>query len=200
MPYYRGDAYGFRGDYYRGDPGLFSFLGKAIGGIAKVATGFVTGGPLGAVSSLFKPRGGAPMIAPTLQPFGPTLPGAGIFTHPNGGTNGGGSYGGSVSSTMIPTLTKGSLGPTGKRLHPNRSTYETRGGGTSRWPRALQLHEKGTVLVASRRRNVGNARALRHALSRVAGFAHLARKVMSFVHPRAGRGHFKFPKRKRLRA
>jgi hypothetical protein len=195
MPYYRGDAYGFRGDYYRGDPGLFSFLGKAIGGIAKVATGFVTGGPLGAVSSLFKPRGGAPAIVAPAS-FGPTMPG--IYTNGGGVNGGGGSYGGSMMA--IPTLTKGSLGPAGKRLHPNRSTYETRGGGTSRWPRALQLHEKGTVLVASRRRNVGNSRALRHALSRVAGFAHLARKVMSFVHPRAGRGHFKFPKRKRLKA
>lgn len=193
MSYYRGDAYGFRGDYYRGDPGLFSFLGKAIGGIAKGIGGLVKG-QLG----LTAPARPAPF---QIQPFGPTLPGQGIYTMPapGGGTNGGGgSYGGNVLA--IPTLTKGSLGPPGKRLHPNRSTYETRGGGTSRWPRALQLHEKGTVLVASRRRNVGNARALRHALSRVAGFAHLARKVMSFVHPRAGRGHFKFPKKKRLHA
>jgi uncharacterized protein with beta-barrel porin domain len=191
--YYRGDYY--RGDYYgyRGDPGLFSFFGKALGGIVKLGGGLLKS-ELG-LSTTTKQRqqfnGGYDNVpAHISRPLPPTTPG--------GGTNGGGSYGANVAA--IPTLTAGSLGPTGKRLHPNRSTYETRGGGTSRWPHALQLHPKGTVLVASRRRNVGNAKALRHALSRVAGFAHLARKVMSFVHPRAGRGHFKFAKRKRLRA
>ena len=197
MPYYRGDMYGFRGDYYRGDPGLFSFLGKAVGGIAKFAGGFATGGIGGGISALFKPRGGAPAIVAPAS-FGPTLPGQGIYTMPqptNGGTNGGGggSYG---ASMMIPSISGAGI----HGQHPNRSTYATRGGGTSRWGRGLVLHEKGTVLVKSRRRNVGNAKALRHALSRVAGFAHLARRVMSFVHPRAGRGHFKFAKRKRLKA
>jgi hypothetical protein len=41
-----------RGDYapgyYRGDPGLFSAIGHALSGVAHVAGGFLTGGPLGA--------------------------------------------------------------------------------------------------------------------------------------------------------
>jgi len=86
-------------------------------------------------------------------------------------------------------------------MHWNKSTYITRGGGTSKWPQQLLVHVKGTNPVPCRRMNVGNARALRHALHRVAGFAHLARRVMSFVRPGHGHGKFKFPKkRKRLHA
>ena len=84
-----------------------------------------------------------------------------------------------------------------KGYHLNKTTYETRGGGTSRWPRELEVHPKQTVLVRNRRMNVGNARALKRALRRAGGFARLARRVMSFTHPRAGRGHFKVRARKR---
>jgi len=49
MPYYVGGDYYGRGDYYRGDPGLFKFLGKAIGGIAKLG-GALLPGPLGTVA------------------------------------------------------------------------------------------------------------------------------------------------------
>jgi len=108
------------------------------------------------------------------QPFGPTLPG-----------------GGGGQLPMLPAHHRA--------LHWNRATYVTRGGGTSRWPAQLLVHPKGTEPVPSRRMNVGNARALRHALHRVSGFAHLARRVMSFVRPGAGRGRFKFH-RKRKRA
>jgi len=194
MGYYRGDYY--RGDLrgFRGDPGLFSFLGKAVGGIAKFAGGAVKSalglGPAPGVPQILQLR-----PPPALQPFGPTLPGGDVY---DGG--GGGSYGGNVMA--IPTLTKGSLGPAGRRLHPNRSTYVTRGGGTSRWPRALQVHQKGEVLVGPRRMNVGNARAVKRAVRRLRGFAHLAKRVLSFVSPRAphGRAYFKKRTTKRLRA
>jgi hypothetical protein len=66
----------------------------------------------------------------------------------------------------------------GRRLHWNRSTYVTRGGGTSRWPVGLAVHPKGTEPVPSRRMNVGNGRALRRSLRRLRGFAKLARKVL----------------------
>src|SRR5439155_24108202 len=84
-----------------------------------------------------------------------------------------------------------------KGYHPNKSTYETRGGGTSRWPQELEIHHKGEVLVKNRRMNVGNARALKRALRRAGGFARRARRVMSFTHPKSGRGHFKVRARKR---
>jgi hypothetical protein len=65
----------------------------------------------------------------------------------------------------------------------NKSTYVTRGGGTSRWPQSLMVHEKGTECVKRRRRNVGNAKALRRAISRVKGFVKLSRKATSLVGP-----------------
>ena len=59
MGYYMGDYYGSRrGDYYRGDPGFFSFLG----GLAKKAVGFIPGiGPTlsGALDMIGKKAGGA---------------------------------------------------------------------------------------------------------------------------------------------
>jgi hypothetical protein len=67
-------------------------------------------------------------------------------------------------------------------LHPNKSTYVTRGGGTSRWPQQLVIHAKHSELVKSRRMNVGNARALRRSLRRLSGFAKLARRVLVVQH------------------
>ncbi len=66
-----------------------------------------------------------------------------------------------------------------RRHHPNRSTYVTRGGGTSHWPVGLQVHPKGTELVPSRRMNIGNARALRRSIRRVMGFAKIVKRVRS---------------------
>jgi hypothetical protein len=74
----------------------------------------------------------------------------------------------------------GAACPTGYRL--NKSTYVTRGGGTSRWPAgALLVHPKHSTCVKRRRRNVGNAKALRSAISRVKGFVKLARKAHALV-------------------
>lgn len=68
MSYYlRGDYY--RGDYYRGDPG---FLGSLFKGIKGAVGGFVTGGPLGAISgaarAVLRPAGMNPALPP---PGGP---------------------------------------------------------------------------------------------------------------------------------
>jgi len=59
----------------------------------------------------------------------------------------------------------------------NKSTYVTRGGGTSRWPGQLIVHEKGTECVTVRRRHVTNAKALRRAISRLRGFVKTYRKA-----------------------
>src|SRR5207245_9692893 len=71
--------------------------------------------------------------------------------------------------------------PGPRRLHPNKSTYVTRGGGTSRWPPQLEVHFKGTEAVPTRRMNVANPRALRRALRRVAGFAKITKRVRRAV-------------------
>ena len=75
-----------------------------------------------------------------------------------------------------------------RRMHWNKSTYVTRGGGTSRWPVALAVHPKGTEPVPSRRINVANPRALRRALRRARGFAKIARKVLAAVRHYKGGG------------
>src|SRR5438046_9373250 len=66
MGYYRGDHYRrFAGDYYRGDPGFFSFIGKAIKGAARVvggaAMGFISGG--GIKGAIVGAAGGAGLAA-----------------------------------------------------------------------------------------------------------------------------------------
>src|SRR5437899_557517 len=71
--------------------------------------------------------------------------------------------------------------PGHRRLHPNKSTYVTRAGGTSRWPPQLEVHFKGTEAVPTRRMNVANPRALRRALRRVAGFAKITKRVRRAV-------------------
>jgi hypothetical protein len=165
MPYYTGDVYGFRGDYYRGDyyrgdPGLFSFVGKALGGVAKLGTSIVRAG-LGLQ---------APPQLPTLSGFAPLMPqtprsiGLVNIDQPGGGI-GLVNIGGGLKFP-------GPACPKGFRV--NKSTYIRRGGGTQHLPAGLVL--KGTTCVRSRRMNVGNARALRRSLRRVSGFAKLVKR------------------------
>ena len=182
----RGDYY--RGDYYRGDPGFFSFIGKGLKAVARVvggaAVGYLGGGIKGAIGGAV---GGTVRgviqgtqeetleAGDTGSAYTPALRAAHaavLTAHPGGGI-------------MHAPPGMGLVGPMGlrvRRTHPNRSTYVTRGGGTSRWPVGLQVHPKGTEAVTSRRMNVGNARALRRSLRRLRGFAKLARKVLATSH------------------
>jgi hypothetical protein len=196
VPYYRGDNY-YRGDYYRA--GDFLGIGSALKSVAKFAYNTIVPAPVraavSAVGAVVHPSLPAPktMALTTAAPasqFGLINVGgqgvqSGILNIAGAGPSPG------MLTAGLPTA------PGMKGYHLNRETYETRGGGTSRWGGSgnLQIHPKGTVLVKNRRMNVGNARALKRALRRAGGFARLARRVMSFTHPRAGRGHFKFRKR-----
>lgn len=197
MGYYRGDHY--RGDYYRGDPGFFSFIGKALKG----AVGLIPGiGPV--ISTAMTVRsalkgGGVPLPAPYIPgPLG-MVPGAGTALErlgsslaPNIGVMAPGGGGGLITRSPMGTP----VSPAGlmmemvrmRHTHPNKSTYVTRGGGTSRWPQQLIVHPKHTEAVTSRRMNVGNARALRRSLRRLKGFAKLARRVMATTHHFKGGG------------
>jgi hypothetical protein len=191
--YNRGDYY--RGDYYRGD--FFGFLKKAVGTVAHLIPGVssVVGAAEAAVSAGkalvsagAHPNLPQPKLMITAGAGGPGPSRQIGLINVQTGVDGGGGFDG---APQLPA------GRTMKGYHPNKSTYETRGGGTSRWPKELELHPKGTVLVRNRRMNVGNARALKRALRRAGGFARLARRVMSFTHPHAGRGHFKVKARRK---
>jgi len=79
MPYYsQGDYYG-QGDYYRAG-GILGSIGKAIGGAIK---GFVTGGPLGAISgvgqALVKRPSVTPVVGGGFIPGGMVVPTPGLI-------------------------------------------------------------------------------------------------------------------------
>jgi hypothetical protein len=190
MAYMRGDY--TRGDYYtRGDPGFFGNLFRGIGHIVgSTALGLVTGGPIGGIIGAVKGTvsGTRANIADTTLAAGGTgsaytpqlriAHANALARHQAGGPMIGimAPGGGAPGMAMVPGA------PTGmRRMHPNRSTYVTRGGGTSRWPVGLTAHEKGTELVPSRRMNVANPRALRRALRRVGGFAKIVKRTRRAV-------------------
>ncbi|SRR5712691_863225 len=188
MPYYNaGDYYG-RGDYYQAG-GIFGFLG----GVFKKAVGLIPGvGPVlqaaaGIRSAL--QHHGVPLPAPYVPGPAGMVPGVGSALEQ--GFAGLAPGGGGVPMIAPPAgvITTSPLGtpvhPAAiamqlarmRHTHPNKSTYVSRGGGTSRWPPGLLVHPAHTEMVTSRRMNVANPRALRRALRRAAGFVKLARRA-----------------------
>src|SRR4029077_3481410 len=135
----------YAGDYYRGDPSFLSGIGHAIGGIAKVGFGLLTGGPLGAAKAAVNVAT-AGIQRETLAAGGdqtaltPEL----VAQHKAALLKG--PVGGPASlptlSAQPPMLPLGPGGGSSRRTHPNRSTYVTRGGGTSHYPVGLQVHPK----------------------------------------------------------
>jgi hypothetical protein len=173
--YGRGDYY--RGDYYRGGDGL-----PILGAVARFAPKLI--------------RAGAKLVQKVIG----KKPGTGLITLPRVGAV---ATGAAAAVTLGGLFTGGPgeemgmgmmCAPKGTRA--NKSTYVTRGGGTSRWPQELVVHEKGTECVKARRMNVTNVRALRKAIRRATGFAKLSRRVLSFVQAKAPKGKAVF-KRKR---
>jgi len=130
----------------RGDPGLFSVLGK----IARAGVGFATGGVAGALQTL-QPR----------VPQAPQLPPAGTIVRPGG-------------AIMVPTpgfqaavqrFVPG--GETGlqaagcpKGFHLNKAGYHTKAGFVAKMSRC----------VRNRRRNLSNGRANTRSLRRMAAW------------------------------
>jgi len=162
-----------------------------FGSLFKLAGGFLTGGPAGLAAAgasllLKHPASGPPITSADSVISTERDIGGGLYRSkqtkyyfdggPVGGTDNIPSPG--RPGQLLPMVAAGAC-PTGFRL--NKSTYVTRGGGTSRWPMQLQVHPKQSTCVKRRRRNVGNARALRRAISRVKGFVKLARKAHSLV-------------------
>lgn len=206
MPYYNAGDY-YRGDYYRGD--FFKSLGKIFKGVVhgvesvgKFIPGIGTAinvaeGAIGAVSGLVggghHPNLPAPALNASLVGGGGGAPGMRI-----GAVNIGGNAANEVGLINVGGGPSGfGALPTTKGYHPNRSTYESRGGGTSRWPQQLMLHPKGSALVRNRRMNVGNARALKRALRRAYGFEKLARRVLHLTSPKKHFSGFKKHKKRR---
>lgn len=186
------------GDYYRGDPGLLSFVGsiakKAAGVIGKVIgstpVGAAVGGVIGAI--------GKPSVAMQIQP--PTFVGGGLPDVPK-------SLPGAIPQPGI----RGTI----ERFLPfGQSGYQAAPAGyhvNKAYRRYLIAKAMGkdvqdpfseprarNAIVRNRSMNIANGRALKRAVSRAQGFARYARSVLSFVDARAPKGRPKF-KRKRSR-
>jgi hypothetical protein len=151
-------------------------LFKTFGSLAKgvLRSGLVPGG--GLIAS----------AADSIKHTRTTVPG--IYTHETTTTY---DHSPVATPSGMALVKAGAACPIGFRH--NKSTYVTRGGGTSHWPHSLQVHQKGTVCVKRRRRNVGNAKALRRAISRVRGFVHLAHRALRLVGHKGGRRRAALP-------
>ena len=139
----------------RGDPGLFSFVGKLLKPIWKVAKPVigaalgipiiptVVGGVAGAVAGKAMVPAGPPPAPPSMPGIGQAI-GAGI---------------GAAAGAFVQARPMGGVCPSG--YHPAKD-------GSGR-------------CVRNRRMNIANPRALRRSMRRVKGFEKLARRTISFT-------------------
>lgn len=157
-----------------------SFLGTLARGVA----GFVAGGPAGAAAAVLsapkKPGGGAVTIPynpiPVVTPDSVKTTRSVSLMPPGYQSTTTAYYPGGDTITNPGALgTFNAACPTGFRM--NKSRYVTRGGGTSRWPVGLQLHEKGSVCVRRRSINPGNGKAATRAVRRLVAFYRLSNRV-----------------------
>lgn len=166
---------------YRGDPGLFSFVGKALGGVAGLVSKVVPG-PIGAIAGLaskvLTPQ--ARPVASTGKPLNPSINissmGAAMpvlqAQQPN-------QYGlVNINRPQLPmappgNTTQGGFGgqqstgaPCERGYHRNKSGYYSKRYG---WI------EAGSVCVKNRKRNPLNPRALSRSMARLSSAKKAAR-------------------------
>jgi hypothetical protein len=170
MGYYQGD---YRGDWYagsRGDPGFFSFLGK----IGKAAIGMIPG--VGGIAS--KAVGAVGKIGGIVSkaPAPIRTMGAMVVKHPV------------ISSAAA----AGALGAGASMLHHPAAM-------AAPGMRGFHVSKRTGAMVRNRRMRVTNVRALRRAIRRCTGFAHLAKRVLRFTSPRPPRGRPVFKHRRRTK-
>lgn len=150
-----------------GDPGLFDVIGKALGGVVKVAGGavggFLSGGPLGAVKGGISALIPAPKVAAQSFAGLPVLRAGGTTALPGG----------------VPTVS--SFGPSSgpgtamqrqnctKGYHLNKSAYFHK--------RLNMWVDEGSACVRNRRMNPLNPRAASRAMRRLDGFSKATRSV-----------------------
>jgi len=145
---YRTGGYG----YPQGDPGLFSFIGKAIKTVVKFVKPLILPTAVAAGTAVVAAPA-APMPAP------PPVPGAGAFPGVGYGVPAaiGAAVGGAVAGYQGQAIA-GGVCPAG--YHPRKD-------------RRLPFK-----CVRNRRMNIANPRALRRGIRRLTGFEKLARKTI----------------------
>src|SRR5207249_4931855 len=117
--------------------------------VGGAAAGFLSGGPVGGIAGAIGGAAGATkrnIEEETLASGGTTTasqsPEALVALHARTQAGAGGrTMPGGAGMGIVPFTGGGALaltgGPGHRRMHPNKSTYVTRGGGTSRWPAGL---------------------------------------------------------------
>jgi len=179
----------FQRRHYRGDPGLFGFIGKAIGGIAKVAgsllpgpAGMIAQGVGGLLAGNGKPKNPSVAAIPLPATIMPTLSYAGtppLAQEPDSVVSRGGltmqgpfglglQAGGSQTSYYSPAPTGGAGVACQKGYHLNKSGFYSKSRG---WVPA------GSVCVKNRKRNPLNPRALSRSIARL----HSAKNAAAFL-------------------
>ena len=175
----------------QGDPGLFGFLGKAVGTIARVGTSFIPG-PAGAIARGLTSRlfnGGARPTAPSALPQVRTLP---SVLRLNGTMMNGGYPVGPGPQTMPVPFGGGAeiIAPTGevgrdptpaigcpKGYKPNKSGYYRRIKTPYNPEGSVYYIEPGARCVKIRKRNAANPRAADRALNRIQSAKRFATKM-----------------------
>jgi hypothetical protein len=175
VSYYRGDYY--RGDYYRGDPGFLSFIKKGIGAVA----GFIPGvGGLVAKGIAGHLPGGSSALKGAVARAGTV-----VAKHP-------------VLSAAAAAGTVGAIGSLTMRPMPGAAAGVI-APGMAGGMRGFHISKRTGAMVRNRRMRVTNVRALRRAIRRCTGFAHLAKRVLRFTSPRPPRGRAVFRHRRRAK-
>lgn len=179
MPYYTAGDYAGRastryytaGDYYQAG-GFFGKLGKAFGGIAKVAlpaVGTMFGGPIGGAAGL--------MVGNLLgagKATGSSLPASNIMKPSGFGgfpTGGAGLFDILAPKAELERLDRALPGAVpGALTTPGRSVLP-----------GYTVGRDGSIRRKGRRMNMLNPKALRRGMRRVQGFARFAKKTISFT-------------------
>ena len=157
----------YQGDFYQGDPGFFSGLGRIFKGVAGVAAGFIPG--VGGIASkaISKLPGG-------IRPMVGRATGA-IIKHP----------------VLSAAGAAGVIGAGGVAVGRGM------GGSPVLGHRGMHISKRTGKMVRNRRMNPCNGRALRRAIRRAHAFERLAKRVIGFSSPRKPKGHMYFKKRRK---
>ncbi len=175
----------YQGDYYAGDPGLFSFLGK-VGKIAlsagKAQLGIVPTGPklakiaapaAAGISAVGMGRTAVQKVTSTIVKH-PVMSAAGAA----GVIGAGGLAAGRMTKQALDV-------GAGMRMHPGM--------------RGMHISRRTGQMVRNKRMNPCNIHALRKAIRRASSFSRIAKKVLRFTSPRPPKGRFAWPFRESSR-
>jgi hypothetical protein len=165
MPYYQGD-------FYMGDPGFFSFLGRAAKGAVGLGRGL-----------LGLPAAGSGKAISMALPAAAGVATTGIVRRVSGAVAGGAASVGRVISKH-PVLSAAAAAGALSAGSAEMGRLTMGAGGV---PRGYHIERKGKhpgAIIKNRHMRVTNPRALRRALRRAHGFAKLAMKTIHLVHPR----------------